>query len=136
MTARRAQPGLLASAAIVRALWVLARARPRIRASRASVPFTRPSFALPLPAPAPGRRPPRAGPVAGCQPDAGGEKLFRVAELLARPPRRGLACRPVGCLMDGKFGQGGLGDLVRLHARRAVRRSGDAGGEPPQQPPG
>src|SRR5438093_3769288 len=40
--ARRAQPGLLASAAIVRALCVLARPRPRMRANLASVAFTSP----------------------------------------------------------------------------------------------
>src|ERR1022692_4466695 len=115
MIARRAQPGLLVSAAIVRALCASGATSPRMRLSPASMSFT-----------AGGRLP--------GQLEMAAEQLFRVVKLTAGAVGRRCAGSPVAGGVDLKFRLRGPGHLGGVHVPGTVRCSGVVGGEPPQQP--
>src|ERR1700733_14077028 len=109
MIARRAQPGLLASAAIVRALWLFGAAPPRIRASRASVAST-----------------PLASELLVAELlEPRSEQLCRVIKVLSRTLRGLPAHVRVLGLVDGEFRPCCVDDSARIQCCGMLRGAGD-----------
>src|ERR1022692_362439 len=115
MIARRPQPGLLVSAAIVRALCASGGTSPRMRLSPASMSFT-------------------ASPRLPGQPETAAEQLLRVVKLTAGAVGRRRAGRPVVVGVDFQFRLCGPGHGGWVHVPGTACCARDVGGEPPQQP--
>src|SRR5262245_3755888 len=144
-SARRTQPGLAASAEMVRALWLTGMARPRRRSRRAVVSggwFTWRDLLL-VELVALGLAGGGAGLVIshGLKPVFDAEELLGVGELLPGPGRRFFPELGVRVGVHGQFRLGCLPDHVGLQLVRGGRRqhswdrggTGDVAGEPLQE---